>query len=176
MIVELFVAFLKTGFVSFGGGYAVIPTIQYEVASHGWLTKGQFEDVVALAGMAPGPIATNAATLVGYESAGIGGAIASTLGMVLPSLIIVVLLSSLFLRFHKSMWVKSSLYGLRPTIAGLIVYAAIHFGFMDDQEAFSWMTVSSLIIIAGSILMLLRYRRHPLTVIVAAGVAGIVFY
>ncbi|MDQ8737993.1 chromate transporter [Paenibacillus sp. LHD-38] len=86
MLWELFITFLKIGIVSFGGGYAVIPLIQYEVASRGWLESAEYQETISIAGMAPGPIATNSATLVGYKTAGLGGAIMSTLGMVIPSL------------------------------------------------------------------------------------------
>ncbi|QHT61044.1 chromate transporter [Paenibacillus lycopersici] len=176
MVWQLFVTFLKIGFVAFGGGYAVIPMIQYEVEAHGWLEAERFRQVVAMAGMSPGPISTNAATLVGYDSAGMLGGIAATLGMVLPSLAVIVLLSAVFFRFQGSKWMKSSLYGLRPIIAGMIAYAALHFGFLSGQEAFTWMTVSTLAICGGCLVLLVRYKLHPIAVIAAAGVAGIVIY
>lgn len=176
MVWQLFFTFLKIGCVSFGGGYAVIPMIQYEVEAHGWLEPERFQQAVAMAGMSPGPISTNTATLVGYDSAGIQGGIAATLGMVLPSLAIIVLLSALFFRFQGSNWIKSSLYGLRPIITGMIAYAALHFGFLSGTEGFTWTTVSTLVICAGCLVLLTRYKLHPIAVIAAAGVAGIVIY
>src|SRR5690606_2920713 len=144
MLLELFLAFLKIGSVSFGGGYAVIPLIQYEIESRGWLTGNEFQETVALAGMAPGPIATNSATLVGFKTAGMAGAIVTTLGMLLPSLIAVILLALLFSRQSRSRWFRSTLYGLRPVVTGLIAYAAIHFGFLSGQEALlNWKTVGT---------------------------------
>lgn len=177
MLWELFITFLKIGFVSFGGGYAVIPLIQYEVSGNGWLTPVEFQEAVSLAGMAPGPIATNSATLIGYKSAGPLGAIMSTLGMILPSLIIIIALAALFFRVQNNKWVKSSFYGLRPIVTGLIVYAAIHFGFLGKQEAgLSWSTLGTLLICGTSIFLLLKYKLHPFILIVAAGAAGIVLF
>ena len=100
----------------------------------GLLTAAEFQQTVALAGMAPGSIATNAATLIGYQSAGYIGAAVSTAGIILPSLVVIVLLSALFYRMRSNPWVQSSLYGLRPVTTGLIVYAAIHFGYPDEGK------------------------------------------
>ncbi|MBW7452782.1 chromate transporter [Paenibacillus sepulcri] len=176
MIWGLFITFLKIGLVSFGGGYAVIPMIQFEVSAHQWMTGGDFQQAVSLAGMAPGPIATNTATLIGYKSAGILGAAASTLGMVLPSLTVVVLMAAFFFRLQHNQWVKSSFYGLRPVITGLIVFAAIHFGFPDGETGFTWVTVCTLLICAGCLYLLLKYKLHPIMVIMAAGAAGIILF
>ena len=126
--------FISVGLVSFGGGYAVIPVIQKEVTEKA-LTAAEFQQTVALAGMAPGSIATNAATLIGYQSAGYIGAAVSTAGIILPSLVVIVL-SALFYRMRSNPWVQSSLYGLRPVTTGLIVYA-IHFGYPDEGKG-SW--------------------------------------
>ena len=84
MLWELFILFLKIGSLSFGGGYAVITLIQREVTEKGWIKPEQFQDIVALAGMAPGSIATNTATLIGYSQMGILGGIISTIGIILP--------------------------------------------------------------------------------------------
>lgn len=177
MIWELFFAFLKIGFFSFGGGYAVLPVIQHEVAANAWLTPAEFQQAVSLAGMAPGPIATNSATLIGFKTAGLAGAALSTLGMILPSLLIVVSLSAIFVRLQHNKWLKSSFYGLRPIITGLIVYAAIHFGFLGDGETgFTWVTATTLFICAGSLYIMLRHKLHPFMVILAAGMAGIILF
>ncbi|BBH22077.1 chromate transporter [Paenibacillus baekrokdamisoli] len=177
MLWELFVIFLKIGFVSFGGGYAVIPLIQYEIMAKGWLTNVQIQEAISLAGMAPGSIATNSATLIGYKSAGIAGAVMSTLGMVLPSLTVVVVLAIFFFRLQNNKWLKSSFYGLRPIITGLIVYAAIHFGFLGgDETGFTWTTIAALAICAGSLFAMLKYKLHPFAVILAGGVVGIILF
>ncbi|MCQ6559173.1 chromate transporter [Paenibacillus mendelii] len=177
MLWELFIAFLKIGFSSFGGGYAAITLIQYEVESHNWMSIPEFQEIVALAGMAPGPIATNSATLIGYHIGGISGAVISTLGVVFPSFFIIVIIATFLSRIHHNQWVKSSFYGLRPIIASLIAYAAIHFGFMGKSAPLlDWSTLATLVICAGALFGIIKYKMHPVTIIVASGLAGIILF
>ncbi|WP_338553931.1 chromate transporter [Paenibacillus sp. KS-LC4] len=176
MLGELFIVFLKIGCVSFGGGYAVIPIIQYEALSRGWMTQGEFQQAVSLAGMAPGSIATNAATLLGYQSAGITGAIIATAGMVLPSLVLMIVVSAFILRLQNNKWLSASFYGLKPMITGLMVYAAIHFGYPNDGMLLSWPFAGMLLIVAGSLYLLMRYKLPPFIIIAGAGVVGIILF
>ncbi len=96
VILQLFAVFFVVGLVSFGGGYAMIPVIEREVTSHHWLTTQQLTDVIALAGMAPGPIATNSAIIIGYRTSGWLGACAAAAGIVLPSLLILIVVAAFF--------------------------------------------------------------------------------
>ncbi|MGO4373587.1 chromate transporter [Paenibacillus sp. MCAF20] len=174
---QLFLSFLKIGLLSFGGGYAVIPTIQYEVERYGWLTAEQYQRSVSLAGMSPGPVATNSATLIGYHAGGLPGSVIATAGMVLPSLIIVILIAAFFYKMNTNIWVKSSFYGLRPIITGLIAYAAIHFGFSGQSEAiYHWTTFATLLIGVITFLAIIKYKVHPISVIAGAAVIGIVLF
>ncbi|MGO4546002.1 chromate transporter [Paenibacillus sp. 2TAB23] len=177
MLWDLFFTFLKVGSVSFGGGYAVIPMIQYEIESNGWMTSSELQETISLAGMTPGPIATNSATLVGYKTAGLAGALVTTLGMILPSLIAVILLASVFFRFVNNKWLRSVFYGFRPIITGLIVYAAINYGFLSgDETGFTWTTFVTLLICFGCLYAMLKYKLYPIVVLLAAGAAGIILY
>ncbi|MDQ0089545.1 chromate transporter [Paenibacillus anaericanus] len=177
MIWNLLFTFMKIGLLSFGGGYAIIPMIQHEAVNGGWLSEMEFQEVVSIAGMAPGPVATNSATLIGYRVAGMGGAIASTVGMILPSLILIIMISIFFYRVRDSKWIKTLFYGLRPVITGLIAYAAIRFGFMGKEHAFlTWQTLGTLIIVFVSLYGLIKNKLHPLTIIVASGILGVVFF
>ncbi|MBD0380861.1 chromate transporter [Paenibacillus sedimenti] len=174
---NLFITFLKIGFISFGGGYAMIPIIQHEVELHQWLLPAQFNHAVTLAGTGPGPIATNCATLIGFETAGIPGAIAATLGMVLPSLLLIILLAAFMYKWHHNKWFKSSFYGLRPVVTGLIIFAAIHFGWPSGAEdIFSWHQAAMVLITIGVVVGVVKYKLHPFTVILLSGVMGIVFF
>ncbi|MGP4038415.1 chromate transporter [Gracilibacillus sp. D59] len=174
---DLFWTFLLIGFVSFGGGYAMIPVIETEVSQHGWMTTQEFTDVIAVAGMSPGPIATNSAIFVGYHTAGISGAIVSALGMVIPSLLIILIIATFFFKFNELYIVKSAFYGLRPIITGLIMYAALKFAISNNVIGeISWRTVSLLIICGFSFFALMKLRLHPIFVIALAGVYGIVLY
>jgi chromate transporter len=177
MLWSLFITFFKIGLISFGGGYAMIPVIQFEVSAHHWLTGEAFADTVALAGMAPGPIATNTATLIGYKTAGIPGAVISTIGMVLPSLLLMILITAFFYKIHRNKWVRSCFYGLRPIITGLIIYAAIHFGFSGMGMAnITWKTFFGLLITGGVIIGVMRYKMHPMAVILLSGLLGVAFF
>src|SRR5690625_4425103 len=98
------------GFISFGGGYAFIPVIEMEVTKSNWMTTQEFTDVIAIAGMSPGPIATNSAIFVGYEVAGLSGAIVSAFGMVLPSLAIILAISSFFYKINEHRITKAAFY------------------------------------------------------------------
>ncbi|MRH43305.1 chromate transporter [Aquibacillus halophilus] len=165
------------GFVSFGGGYAMIPVIEIEVSNHGWMTTQEFTDVIAIAGMSPGPIATNSAIFVGYKTAELPGAIVSALAMVIPSLLIILIIATFFFRFNENKFVKSAFYGLRPIITGLIVYAAIKFAITNNVIGeLSWHTASLMIIFGLSLFSLIKLRLHPLFVIALSGFVGMVLY
>lgn len=177
MLLELFLFFLKIGFISFGGGYAILPMIQYQISSQGWLTDSEFQEIVTLSSMSPGSIATNSATLIGYKVAGTGGAILSTIGIILPSLIIIVLIAAFFYKFHDNRWVKAAFYGLRPIIVALIAYAAIHLGLQSGQEAgTNTSTIMTFLICGASVFALIKYKIHPFAVIICAGIAGIILF
>jgi chromate transporter len=178
MLWELFITFFMIGFVSFGGGYAMIPLIQEEVvARHGWMSAQAFTDVIAIAGMSPGPIATNSAIFIGYDQMGVSGAVISALGMVLPSLMIILAVGAVFYKIQKSIMVKSAFYGLRSIITGLIVYAALLFAINNGLvSSISWHTLSLLLIFALSLLALIRYRIHPIYVILLSGLVGVALY
>ncbi|AIQ28999.1 MULTISPECIES: chromate transporter [Paenibacillus] len=177
MLWELLLVFIKVGLVSFGGGYAVITLIQREVSEKGWMGSGAFQEIVSLAGMAPGSIATNTATLIGYSKAGLGGAIAATVGIILPSLIIVICIAVFFLKLQSNDWVRSSFYGLRPIVTGLILYAAVHFAFSGQSGSWlSWTMAGSLLICGGCLVLVAKYKMHPFAVILLSAVAGIVIF
>jgi chromate transporter len=174
---SLFITFFKIGCMSFGGGYAMLPVIQHEVELHHWLTPDAFNHAVVLAGTGPGPIAANSATLIGYKTGGFGGAIAATLGMILPSLLLIVALAAFLYKWHDSKWFKAVFYGLRPVVTGFIFFAAIRFGGTGmDRLHISWHQAGTAIIVIGVIIAVLKYKLHPLAVIVMSGIMGIVFF
>jgi chromate transporter len=177
VLLELFWTFLLIGFVSFGGGYAMIPIIEMEVLKHSWMTTQQFTDVIAIAGMSPGPIATNSAIFVGYQVEGIAGAAAAGIGMVLPSLLLVIIIAMFFMRISKNKHVESAFYGLRPIITGLIGYAAIKFAISNQLiSSISWYSFSLLVICALSLFALIKLRMHPAIVIILSGIVGAAIY
>ncbi|MEH7254215.1 chromate transporter [Neobacillus niacini] len=177
MYLNLFLSFLMIGFISFGGGYAMIPVIEMEVTKNGWLNTEEFTNVIAISGMSPGPIATNTAIFVGYEIAGLSGAVVSALGMVLPSLSLILIIAAFFYKMNKHPLTKAAFYGLRPIITGLIVYAAINFAVSNGViGAISFTTISLLLIFLLSLFSLIRYKMHPVLVILLSGIIGVLLY
>lgn len=128
LYLELFWSFCMVGAFCVGGGYASIPLIQTQVIDiHQWISFSEFMDVVAISQMTPGPIGINAATFVGTKVAGIGGAVAATLGFVTPSLIIMVTLAKLLAKYGEMGAIRGILNGLRPAVVALIASAGIMF-------------------------------------------------
>ena len=123
---QLFLSFLQIGMFSFGGGYAALPLIQEQVVTqHGWLSRSEFTDLITISQMTPGPIAVNSATFVGIRMAGIPGALVATMGCILPSLIIVSLLSWLYEKYRSMDAMQAVLACLRPAVVALIASAAL---------------------------------------------------
>lgn len=121
----LFLEFFKIGLFTFGGGYAMIPLIKEVVLKYGWLTEAQFMDFIGVCESTPGPIAINMATFVGSSQAGIGGAAVATLGVVLPSFLIIILVASILKRFIKNKFVDRALTGIKAVVIGLILSTGI---------------------------------------------------
>ncbi len=121
---SLLLTFLKIGALTFGGGYAMIPLIQREtVEKKKWISDSDILDIVAIAESTPGPIAINSATFVGYRVAGFIGAFAATLGVVLPSFVIIYLISLVLNRFEENTIVKYAFAGIRAGVLALIIKA-----------------------------------------------------
>lgn len=121
ILLSLFLHFFKIGAVSFGGGYGMISLIRDTCLANGWLTEAQLLDLIAVAESTPGPIAVNVATFVGASQAGIPGALLATLGVVLPSCLVILLIAALMGNLVKYAGVKAILSGIRPGVIGLIL-------------------------------------------------------
>ena len=122
MLLKLFTTFFKIGLFSFGGGFAMIPLIQREVIERRkWIDKKDFLDMLVLAQSTPGPIAVNTSVFVGYKVAGTAGAIAATLGTVLPSFMVILLLALFFAEVRDNRYVDAAFRAMRPAVVALIV-------------------------------------------------------
>lgn len=122
--ISLFLTFLKIGAFTFGGGYAMIPLIQKEtVEKHGWLTDDDILEIVAIAESTPGPIAINSATFVGYRLCGFFGALCATVGVVLPSFLIIFLISKVLREFGNIKAVQYAFNGIRAGVLALVIKA-----------------------------------------------------
>lgn len=171
MILKLFLSFLKIGAFSFGGGYAMISLISREVVtSRAWLSMDEFIDVIALSEGTPGPIGINSATYVGFKVAGVPGSIAATVGVVLPSVVIVLTLGYLFLKYRQMDFVKDIFKGVRPVVVALVISAAVSVAGATLTGAVQVLTA------ALSAIAILRFNADPVLVLLAAGIIGYFTY
>ena len=177
LYLDMLITFFKLGLVSFGGGYAMIPLIQTEMANHHWLNISEFTDMIAVSAMAPGPIASNTATIVGYKLAGFLGAVVACIGVTLPSLLLILIVGKLFFKFQEHPTVKAAFYGLRPTIIGVIAFAAIKFAISNGIIGGSnFIDIKSSILMVVAFIMLVKTKFHPAYLILASGLIGIVIF
>ena len=175
---QLFLSFLQIGAFSFGGGYAAMPLIQNQVVTlHGWLNLAEFTDLVTISQMTPGPIAINAATFVGTRIAGTPGALAATIGCVLPSCILVTLLAKIYLKYRNLSLIQGVLKSLRPAVVAMIGAAGVSIlvtavwglaGFTPDLGAIN---LRSVCIFTGAMILLIRFKMNPIMVMVLSGLA-----
>lgn len=184
---ELFFTFLQIGAVSFGGGYAMISLIREKVLAFGWLNEDQLLNMIAVSESTPGPIAVNMATFVGSSTAGLPGAILATLGVVLPSFIIILLIAALIRGLLKYSGVRAFLEGVRPCVVGLILATSVT---MLLSTLFSIGTVTDtpsadlrgvvilLVLISVSVLWkkLFSKKPSPILLIVASAGMGMALY
>ena len=126
---KLFITFFKIGSFTIGGGYAMLPFIQDEVVEKNqWLTPEEFIDILAIAEVTPGPVAVNTSTYVGYKKAGFKGAMACTLGTILPSFTIILLIARYFWQYRQNPVIEKVFLGIRPAVAALIFSAVYKMG------------------------------------------------
>lgn len=181
--IELITTFFKIGAFSFGGGYAMIPLIQKEIEKHGWMSGAEFVDIIAIAEMTPGPIAVNSATFVGYKTAGIWGGIISTIGVAMPSLLLILLVSQIFFKYQHHPVNKMIFYGIRPVIVGLIGTAAITVGetaFVNVgvkvSDLLRYINFGSIVIFIFAFIAMLKFKLHPILTIMICALLGIVTF
>ncbi len=180
---QLLWSFIQIGLFSIGGGYAAMPLIQHQVVElHPWLTLTQFADIMAIAEMTPGPIAINSATFVGIQVAGIPGALVATLGCILPSCVIVMLLAYAYYRYKGLDVVQGILAGLRPAVIAMIASAGLSllilalYGIQELPTDLGEVNPVSLIIFGAGLLVLRKWRVNPIYIMAGAGAAGIFLY
>ena len=166
---KVFATFFKIGAFTFGGGYAMIPLIQKEaVDKHGWVTEDDILDIIAIAESTPGPIAINSATFVGYRACGVLGSVAATLGVVLPSFVLIFAISFVLRQFQALKAVQYAFQGIRAGVLALLCKAL--WG-MYQKNKKNW---ASYIVMAGSFLLTAVFDVSVLPVLVGCAVFGLV--
>ena len=182
--IDLFIGFLKVGCFAFGGAYGAIPLIQDVVHSYGWISDEMFTYFVAVSESTPGPIMVNLATYIGSQQAGFAGAAMATLGVVLPSFVIIVVLTALLKTFLKNPYIQAVIHGIKPCIIGIVLATGV------------WMMVKNCFIKSGSLsvdftamaitsalfVVSYRYKKSrkkplsPIMLIVISAVMGVAVY
>ncbi len=189
LFVELFYTFFKIGLFSFGGGYGMLSVIQGEVVTrHGWLSAAEFTDIVAVSQMTPGPIGINSATYVGYTAVlnsgapswlAIAGSLTASFAVMLPSIVLMLLVSRFFMRYSRHRSVEDVFRALRPAVVGLIASAALllmtkeNFGSPVDTPLQFWVSVS---LFVAAFVAMKFFKVSPILLLLLAGMFGGVFY
>ena len=179
ILLELFWTFFKIGALTFGGGYAMLPLVQAEVAAKGWMEGEALVNFIAVSESTPGHFAINMSTYVGNVMAGIPGGVCATLGVVLPSFVIILIVARCFDRFRSSRIVSGCMRGLKPAVIGMIGAALVSVGktvFFPTgvslrtvaQPAF-WISL----LIFGVCVFLAFRKKHPILIICLSAVLGI---
>ena len=171
---ELFYTFFKIGLFGFGGGYAMLSLVQFEVVeAHHWLTASEFTDIVAISQVTPGPIAINSATYIGYQATGgtVLGAVIATFAVCLPSIIIMILVCRFFLLFKNNRYVVAALSGMKPAAIGLIAAASLLL--MNRQNFTDYI---SIIIFISTFALSYFIKWGIIRTILLAAIAGYIIY
>jgi chromate transporter len=185
--VTLFFEFFKIGIFSIGGGLATLPFLQELVDKYGWITSQELIDMIAISESTPGPIGVNAATYMGYKTAGVLGGVVATLGIVVPAVIIISIVAHYFMKFNEQAIVKSAFYGLRPAVTGMIAAACyqitivslfntnISVQFNNLFKLISdFINIKEIILFIAVLYLLEKYKKHPVLYLAGAAVVGII--
>ncbi len=185
----LFITFFEIGLFGFGGGYGMLSLIQHETVEHWhWLSSSEFTDIVAVSQMTPGPIGINSATYCGYtavrnasysSSMAVFGSAVATLALVLPSLILMILISRMFMRYMNTHTVQSVFTGLRPAVVGLLAAATL---LLMTPENFStpsedaWQFYISIALFLATFFGTKVVKINPIKMIGCCAIAGIILF
>lgn len=185
---RLFFEFFKTGLFAVGGGMATVPFLTDMSEKTGWFTQQQLVDMIAVSESTPGPIGVNMASYVGFTTAGILGSIVATLGLVTPSIIVILIIAAFLKAFRDNKYVDRVFYGVRPASTALIAAAGISILLMCLVNIEAWRTsgkITDLVSIKAVILAIVIWvftnkikitkKLHPLCFIALSAVAGIIF-
>ena len=181
----LFIEFFKIGLFAIGGGLATLPFLQDFAARTGLITSADIANMIAISESTPGPIGINSATYFGYQIGGVPGGIIAVVGLVTPSIIIIILVSQFLKKFKENRYVQGAFYGLRPASTGLI--AAVCFSVMQIAlfsqdlfaqtgvftDLFQWKHILLAVIL---FFVIKKTNKHPIIYLAASAVIGIVFH
>lgn len=183
LLLKLFFAFIQVGLFSVGGGYAAIPLIQEQIVNiHGLMTLEEFSDLITVAEMTPGPISINSATFVGMRIAGVPGVLLCTLGCIIPSFCICLILAHFYYKYRTVSGVQVVLGSLRPAVVSLIASAGASILMLGLFQAelheivLDNLRIVELVIFAGALFILRKYKVSAIAIILGSGVVGTLVY
>lgn len=184
ILLRLFFEFFKVGLFAVGGGLATIPFLESMGSATGWFSPADLTTMIAVSESTPGPIGVNMATYVGFQVGGIPGAVIATLGLIAPSILVIILIAGFLQKFRQSRTVDAVFYGLRPASTALIAAAGLKValdvlvtvgGTQSHTFSISW----PLVILAAAVFLAMKIKPlgklHPIVFIGAAALAGILF-
>lgn len=188
LYLRLFWEFFKTGLFAVGGGMATLPFLYDMAGKTGWFTAAQLADMVAVSESTPGPIGVNMATYVGFTTAGVTGAVIATLGLVTPSVIVILIVARILHQFRQNRYVDAAFYGLRPCSVGLIAAAGMlvvkialfDFDLFQKTGILLDLFRPKALLLAVLLLVLTRWvkqtkKLHPIVFILGSAVVGVLF-
>lgn len=186
LYLRLFWEFFKTGLFAVGGGMATLPFLYDMAGKTGWFTAAQLADMVAVSESTPGPIGVNMATYVGFTTAGVAGAVIATLGLVTPSVIVILIVARILHQFRQNRYVDAAFYGLRPCSVGLIAAAGMlvvkialfDFDLFQKTGILLDLFRPKALLLAALLLVLTRWvkqakKLHPIVFILGSAVIGV---
>lgn len=182
LLLKLFFSFFGIGAISIGGGLSIIPLLTEVMIKNGWMTQAEIIDMIAVSEMTPGPIGINMATYAGYKTAGLLGGLFATLGTVAPSIIIIVVIAHLYHKFKESEYVQGVMKTIRPIVTGMIAAVCVSIALTSlfnvelyevTSKFFDLFNFSSIIIALFVFVAGFKFKVHPVILVVASALAGI---
>jgi len=185
-LLELFLIFFRIGLFTFGGGYAMIPLIQAEMVEGGFISYELMVDFIGISESTPGPLAVNMATFVGFEQYGVLGAVVTTVGVALPSFLIILTIAAFGSKALQSVWTKRAFLGLKPVVIGLIVAVSVKLAFHAFLPSFDFDALvfstsgfnlkSLVILIIVTVAAFTLKKMTPVRIIILSAILGVVIH
>ncbi|MFP4698207.1 MAG: chromate transporter [Eubacteriales bacterium] len=180
VLFELFIEFFKIGVFTYGGGLAMLPLLQDIAVDKGWLSISEFADLIAISQSTPGPIAINMATFIGYNNGGIFGALISSIAVILPAFLLILIIANFLKHFNEHPMVKAIIIGLKAAVIGLVFTAILQVAFyslyisnnvtiMTFYKGIDYKAVGLFLVILYAVD---KYKKHPIVYIGLAGIIG----
>lgn len=179
----LFFEFFKTGLFAIGGGLATLPFLQNMIEKYGWITEAELLNMIAISESTPGAIGINTATFVGNKTGGTLGGILASLGLITPSIIIILVIAYFFQKFNEKPEVQATFAGVRPAVTGLMASVALSVAqvalfnmdlYRESKNIFNIIELKSLVLFSIIFVLMRKVKTHPVVYIFIAGIIGIV--